>query len=545
MRNRGDFEESGQEVLRLVAQLDHTIDLLQDTDWGQLDKTTRNLAYRRLEQARAKLTIVDVDYLSASNDGERVEASSSAVRNLSDTINISFRESRKRLRNAVLLQKGVGAKTSGGMRTLPDLRDRAVRGNVNADSVENLHRAIAELPVAARRRIREVEPDILEAAAATRPDDLRAIGPQLRVLLNAESPYTDRDRHEHRSVTLSHPNKDNMSYLEGHVTPHLGAMLRRLWADHARPGSLMELADGDTDPRTPEQRRHDALEAALHAGYGSCRTDKDIAATAAQTDFVPIDEDSTEPMSTEPQPHLRPVQRLRPARGTTSIVAVTTIAELAKCSGVVTTDVGTTMSIVEMLRCADFGDLHLSVLDPRGQTMEFARSRRCGSTAQYLALVAEEGMSTAPYTSAPPAYCDVHHIEPWKRGGFTDLSNLTLVDSIFHARVDDDGTDDTRWSSTRYPGTLKVAWLPPKTAEGQATPTFNQHPFRWLSAGSRITRRHYSREELGTNEDAVTTIVTKHHQGALPAEIEREDDGSSGHSPPPRGPDNPADTRPS
>ena len=86
-----------------------------------------------------------------------------------------------------------------------------------------------------------------------------------------------------------------MSRLSGVVTPSFAAVLKRLQADHARPGGSLE--EGADDQRNPEQRFHDAVEAAVNGGF-------------------------------------QPGGELQPARGTTSVVTVAHIADVAALAGV-------------------------------------------------------------------------------------------------------------------------------------------------------------------------------------------------------------------
>ncbi|WP_245622043.1 DUF222 domain-containing protein [Corynebacterium lactis] len=83
-------------------------------------------------------------------------------------------------------------------------------------------------------------------------------------MLGIDDPYTDADRARKRFLKVSGQGPDGMCVLSGVVAPGLAAVLKMLRADHACPGSLLE---GSTDDdRSPTQRFHDALEAALHAG---------------------------------------------------------------------------------------------------------------------------------------------------------------------------------------------------------------------------------------------------------------------------------------
>ena len=182
-------------------------------------------------------------------------------------------------------------------------------------------------------------------------------------------------------------------------------------------------------------------------------------------------------------------------------------------SGTALTDVGTTISIAEAVKRASAGDFHLSVMNLKGQVLWHGRGRRVGSLAQYLSLCAEEGMSTAPGSSAPPAQCHIHHVNSWASGGLTDIDAMTLVDYASHGRIDDSRTNDNRWWTTKKrngPGggagsgrnsdsgapddaNPKVTWIPPRSKDPTRAPRENRHPLGWLAPGRRI-RRHHARQ---------------------------------------------------
>ncbi|MFN7151879.1 MAG: HNH endonuclease, partial [Microthrixaceae bacterium] len=72
-----------------------------------------------------------------------------------------------------------------------------------------------------------------------------------------------------------------------------------------------------------------------------------------------------------------------------------------------------------------------------------------------------------------PTACEAHHIVHWRRGGRTDLDNLTLVCSTHHAFVHDDGwivVPDARGGSPQWqrpdgtPVDPRPGWLHPDEA---------------------------------------------------------------------------------
>jgi hypothetical protein len=93
------------------------------------------------------------------------------------------------------------------------------------------------------------------------------------------------------------------------------------------------------------------------------------------------------------------------------------------------------------------------VTDPiSGLVLDLDRSRRVVSAAQWSALALRDRGCSFPGCAAPPDECQAHHIVHWRRGGPTNLLNLTLACHHHHTLVHDGGWDVTmtamgpRWS---------------------------------------------------------------------------------------------------
>src|SRR5699024_5161104 len=131
-----------------------------------------------------------------------------------------------------------------------------------ADAVEKIDKVLRGFPEKIHGELTRVaDPHIAELVEHVDVDDLDQLAPMLRALFGIDDAYTDADRKRARGVRVGAQEHDGMSRITGRLTPHLAALIKRLAADHAGPGDL--LAEGAEDPRNPDQRLHDALEAAL------------------------------------------------------------------------------------------------------------------------------------------------------------------------------------------------------------------------------------------------------------------------------------------
>ncbi len=94
------------------------------------------------------------------------------------------------------------------------------------------------------------------------------------------------------------------------------------------------------------------------------------------------------------------------------------------------------------------------LFDPTsGLVLDHARSRRLVTPAQRAALAVRDRGCSFPGCDVGPTACDAHHIEHWRRGGRTDLDNLTLVCWTHHTLVHDDGwiiVPDARGASPQW-----------------------------------------------------------------------------------------------
>lgn len=533
---------STAQVLDAVAEFESLSQAIAN-NFHVLSVDNAKSAYAVIERARKRLALVDTAYI-VTLSSVLPASTHRRVAWLAQEQRISRAEARQRVSVVDRLREEPEpfASARADVR-MPVLRSKVNDGVIGADAVQKIDKAIRDLPITEHAQIsRLMDEHVSDVVDKLRVDDLNQLPFRLKGMLGIDDPYTDEDRARKRSLKLGAQGPDGMSSLSGHITPSLAAVLKRLQADHARPGGLLE--EGAEDDRSPEQRFHDAVEAAVNAGF-------------------------------------RPGGELKPARGTTSIVTVAHIADVAAltdsmsmaarkgnreinreaqeltsnaiqqsrgdkggskgslCDGIdftlpgsgkAVTDTGIRMSVSEAVQAAVAKNSFLQVLGDEGQTLYLGRSRRLGTLAQYLALLGEEGGSSAPGMATPPAMCDVHHIQAWAVGGGTDLSNLTLVDAGTHRKIDDGRKRETSWWTLRPdevpghkarvggPGINRVVWVPPisenlnrhrifnaETINAEASradavnedPSTFDNPGRWLrrKARERLSNRNKERGE--------------------------------------------------
>ncbi|RKW69415.1 HNH endonuclease [Galactobacter caseinivorans] len=70
-----------------------------------------------------------------------------------------------------------------------------------------------------------------------------------------------------------------------------------------------------------------------------------------------------------------------------------------------------------------------------GEPLELGRKRRHFSPHQRKALIVRDRHCRAPGCTAPPDWCEAHHVVPWAEGGPTDLDHGILLCNFHHHEV--------------------------------------------------------------------------------------------------------------
>lgn len=445
-------------INRLLTAAEDIISHGPDT-WDRLSPHDAQGATAKIERARKMLGVADAAFITGYEPHFPV-GPQRRIRLLSRIWNVGVREARVRHSSCTRISERTDPWSADPSAPHPEhmpcVAAQVARGEMDHAAVAKVDKQIRDLPEQVQTEITRIaDGPISDLTRKQGPDVLDKLRPFLLDLVGAEEPYTEKDHQRMRSLTLGKQGTDGMTQVRGVLTPEVTAVMQRLMADHAKTGDLWAPDDRREDDRTPEQRRHDALGAVLNSGYG-------------------------------------PGKELSTSRGATTIVAVMSVDQVASGAGSVLTDTGTHVPAATLLSAPENLNAYLQILDFEGRTLYLGRSRRLGSLDQYLALVGEEGMSSAPGSDAPPAHCHIHHIDDWHNGGMTDIDNLTFASPDMHALVDDSRQDEDRWwteVSDRGSG-RRVDWVPPVSIDPDRTPIHNDHPTTWRHPGAAHRRTH-------------------------------------------------------
>ncbi|MFC4604088.1 HNH endonuclease signature motif containing protein [Rhodococcus kronopolitis] len=399
---------------------------------------------------------------------------------LISTLRLSGADAAKRVKGATK----VGTwHTVGGEKmdaTLPATASAVREGAIGPDHVAAVAQAMRRIPHrAGADEIAVAEKILAEAARATTPEDVTKIGVRLIAHLNPDGAAPDEhDRRRLRGVRIGRQGADLMTPISGMLDPELRALLDPVLAKLARPGmnnpddpqspsgdvespildraALANAAARDT--RTPAQRNHDALKAALRQLLSS--------GVLGSHRGLPV----------------------------TAIITMT-LRQLEEASGVVTTASGGTVSIRDALRMAEQAHPVLVLFDHNGRSLHLGRRRRLASADQRLALIASSRGCTRPGCDAPATLTAVHHLAEWKAGGRTDVVNEDLACDGCHALVHD---GPGGWKTDVVPEGQKhagrTAWTAPPHIDPEQKPRVNHrhHLDEYLAAA---LARHHARRD--------------------------------------------------
>jgi len=111
---------------------------------------------------------------------------------------------------------------------------------------------------------------------------------------------------------------------------------------------------------------------------------------------------------------------------------------------------GEPISAAEARRLACSARILPVVLGGRSEPLDLGRSQRLFSPAQRKALRLRDKECRAEGCTVPAAWTDAHHLDPWSKGGRTDLVDGILLCGHHHRLAHDPGYDHRRMSNGDY-----------------------------------------------------------------------------------------------
>lgn len=244
---------------------------------------------------------------------------------------------------------------------------------------------------------------------------------EIRQVTAAADPDGARPREERatrrREFRLGTADDDGLVPAHGRLLPEIGSLLARMLEAHRRSPRFVDLnadlnADsGDDlldsiDPRTPAQRRHDALGEIVMAAAA--------AEGAPSLDGLPV-----------------------------TVLITVNAADLVNDRGLDTDAIGSMsgspvpVSRRTIERFIDAGGYRVVGKDDGGTVTSISSPQRCFTPIQRLAMIARDGLGcSTPGCTSPHYTLQAHHVIPDRHGGPTTLDNGLLLCFWHHLIVD-------------------------------------------------------------------------------------------------------------
>ncbi|WP_162893055.1 HNH endonuclease signature motif containing protein [Microbacterium halotolerans] len=209
-----------------------------------------------------------------------------------------------------------------------------------------------------------------------------------------------------RGVNLGRE-RDGLVHIWGDLVPETAAALSRLFDAHNgspvrfAPTPSDDDADAPTDPRTAQQKRHDAFTSIVHTAAAAAESP--TLGGAAPTLLVTVDARDLD-------------------------------GGIARIDGI---DIPVPASIAHRIACT--GAVQKMVFDDRGRLIRLGTKERLFNAHQRRAITARDGGCIIPGCAVPAAWCEIHHVEEHSHGGATHTDNGVLLCWWHHHNLDRSG----------------------------------------------------------------------------------------------------------
>jgi hypothetical protein len=325
-------------------------------------------------------------------------------------------------------------------------------GAIGAGHVAVIRLFFDQLPCWVDAPTREsVERDLAQYATQFRPETLRNIADRLALHLNPDGDFSDEDRARRRGLTIGKQDIDGMSPVRGWLTPEARATWEAVSAKLAAPGMCnpddqIPVVDGapseeavERDTRSPAQRHHDGLVAALRAMLASGQL--------GQHNGLPA-----------------------------TIIVTTTLNELEAAAGHGLTGGGTLLPMSDVIRLARHAHHYLAIFH-KSKALALYHTKRLATPGQRIMLYAKDRGCTAPGCDVAGYYCEVHHVTPYAQCRTTDVNQLTFACGPNHKLL------EQGWTTRKRPNG-DTEWIPPPHLDhGQPRTNRFHHPEKLLADG--------------------------------------------------------------
>ncbi len=311
---------------------------------------------------------------------------------------------------------------------LPAVAAAQAVGDISARHAAVIEKTLTDLPDPVQdQHGQQIEGDLVDYATRFDPTHLALLARRMSDIYDPDGVVEDDDKARRRRDLSLRKRADGSGRLDGDLTPECTERLECIFDSLAAPHPAK---NGEKDPRTAGQRRHDALLAALEA--------------AQRAGKIPT------------------------AGGISATIVVTMDWEAYLTGrGLACTGHGSLVPASQALHWGG-GDIRLLAvaMNSMNEITAYSTAHRLFTENQRLAITARDGGCSFPNCPAPPGWCQTHHVNPHSDGGATTVANGTLVCGHHHREHQKQG-----WTCTMTNG--QPHWTPPAWIDPQQTPRRN------------------------------------------------------------------------
>ncbi|WP_044507629.1 HNH endonuclease signature motif containing protein [Gordonia sp. KTR9] len=397
----------------------------------------------------------------------------------------------------------------------PTLAESFAEGSVGTAHLQAALDVLDRIPHAVEHDVKvAAERQMAEIAEAHTPADITQLGARLLAHLDPDGTLADdTDQKRRRGLWIGRQRADGTAKVSGTLTPELVARLTMMFAvwgkpglnnpdDPASPRGPAGAADpdalataADRDHRTPAQTNHDALDAALTAGFAD-------GALGTTHRGLPV-----------------------------QLIIKADLGDLIREAGLATTATGTLLPIPDLIAMAGEVQPWLAIFkDATAVPLYFGRGKRLATREQrFVSFARPDGeVCSAPGCDQPATQVELHHAhKDWAKGGLTDIDDLAPACPRHNRMVGDQPGQYTTRIARSGPDEGRCVWR--LNAEPGAPP----NPDR-LNRRPDIPRRFA--EHLNTVRDEIHGPPTRGFRRLGRRTLRDAPSASSGRSSGSRGP---------
>ncbi|HEV7205808.1 MAG TPA: DUF222 domain-containing protein [Jatrophihabitans sp.] len=420
-----------ESAVEAVAAMHAAVDSLLELGCESLGEDEFLEVWRELEAVSRRMSAVDHRFVAqaAARHLDHRQGASSLVSLMRQVLHVGAPEAKRRVHGA----EAAGPRVGLTGEVLPPIFQRVAAaqsaGAISAAHASVIVSTIEGLPDQVSAEHGEaLEAGLVEQARQTDPVTLAAAARQAAYALDQDGQLHDAASREKRRDLRFFFRADGSARIEGELTAEAAERLRTALDAFGKPRPSV---DGGQDPRTPGQRRHDAL--------------LDLVKAAQRAQQVPD------------------------AGGlTTTLILTVPAADWARGTGTATTGHGASVPVALARQWVD-GETRVvgAVLDRMRKVIAYSSGHRIFTEGQRLAMISRDRGCSFPDCDAPPQWCESHHVIPWAGGGPTSINNGALLCGFHHREHERSG-----WSGVVIDGVPQ--WIPPRWIDPDQVPRRNR-----------------------------------------------------------------------